>query len=73
MSVFADRASHADHAVHGGPDASGAVHGYSGRELVALLAGLQFAEITTGENILEKTLRLLLSADGRDGEVSNNG
>ena len=54
-------------------DASGAVHGYSGRELVALLAGLQFAEITTGEKILEKTLRLLPSADGRDGGVSNNG
>lgn len=34
--------------------------GFTAREVVALLAGLQFAEITTGEKVLEKGLALLL-------------
>jgi DNA-binding transcriptional regulator YbjK len=44
-------------------DASGVAEavGFTSRELVAILAGLQFAEITTGEEILSKATSRLLS------------
>lgn len=48
-------------------DASGVADatGFTGRELVAVLAGLQFAEITTGEEILGKAIDWLTTqADG---------
>lgn len=37
--------------------------GFTGAELVAVLAGLQFAEITTGERVLEKALPWLLAGE----------
>ncbi|MGC0363793.1 AcrR family transcriptional regulator [Rhodococcus sp. 27YEA15] len=46
--------------------------GFTAREFVAMLAGLQFAEITTGEKVLDKTMAWLLSQPGAVDTVSHD-
>lgn len=48
----------------------GAGIGFTAREFVAVLAGLQFAEITTGEKVLDKAMVWLLSQSSAGDIVS---